>query len=120
MTHIFYRKRRELPPKSPLLPLIHAEQSKQEKYAAMLKSGVPPHAVFGITEPSKVVKLPHELEEGYKEYHDRPLYMRLFRNYEEQHEENKNHHKTRPRCCTTRRDTLHAATRFPFYTSCRF
>ena len=89
MTHFFYRKRRELPPKSPLLPLIHAEQSKQEKYAAMLKSGVPPHAVFGITEPSKVVKLPHELEEGYKEYHDRPLYMRLFRNYEEQHEENK-------------------------------
>ena len=39
MTHFFYRKRRELPPKSPLLPLIHAEQSKQEKYAAMLKSG---------------------------------------------------------------------------------
>ena len=64
------------------------EQSKQEKYDAMLKSGVPPQC-FGITKPSKVVKLPHELEEGYKEYHDRPLYMRLFRNYEEQHEENK-------------------------------
>ena len=55
----------------------------------MLKRGVPSHAVFGITKPSKVVKLPHELEEGYKEYHERALYMRLFRNYEEQYEENK-------------------------------
>ena len=84
MTHFFYRKRRELPLKSPLLPFIHAEQSKQEKYDAMLKGGVSPHAVFGVTKPSKVVKLPHELDEGYKEYHERALYKRMFRNYEDQ------------------------------------
>ena len=89
MTHFFYRQKRQLVRESPLLPLIKDVEAKERERKLLLLHDPTHHSLLDSSTQSQIVKLPHELEENYKEIHERRLYKRIFQNYEGQYEENK-------------------------------
>ncbi len=89
MTHFFYRQKRTLVRESPLLPIIHNEEVKAKKKQLLLLHNQSYDSTADTSTRSRIVKLPHELEDAYKDLHERRLYKRIFQNYEQQDEDNK-------------------------------
>ena len=85
MTHFFYRQKRQLVRESPLLPLIKDVEVKERERKLLLLHDPTHHSLLDSSTQSQIVKLPHELEENYKEIHERRLYKRIFQNYEGQY-----------------------------------